>query len=277
MSLENLGNRIGVNEEGDIVPLEEVTKELGYTPLPNAKIIEAASDASRRLLDDAEAIAPNIRVDHEGNHHIYPHTAQQIIATRLSAPKPVERYDAQAELGGGLAPYRNDEKLVPLENVLDEQYRPWQEDIRVAVEQFGVAEFSLADFRTMKPDDFKIFCEHFYTFVEGVDIHRHLIEGVQGRRELDDSQTLTHLYGERTPEELLEYAKSLKWLRGDLEDTGIPRFVRAELHAPEVVGQDPRKRGDIIRGASKRIQRHHGRIPQVVRNKQKLVIEWHEK
>lgn len=271
MTPENLGSGSGMNHEGDIVPIEDVSAELGHTPMSNSAMIEAA----RRLFDEEDVIASNIRIDHDGHRRIYPQTVEEVVRARGNKPPVKGRSDAYSELGGGLQSHRDDESAIALENVLTDAYRPWQTDIRAAVEQFGLVQFTPAEFHTMKPDDYKVFCEQFYEYLQGITRHKELIEEVGGRREVNP--VLADLFGEQSSEELLKYAKVLEWLKSDLEALGIPRAVLYELKAPENSRDNAQKRATLMREAAQRRKRHHGKVVQVVKIKDRLALEWHEK
>lgn len=280
MTPEHLGNGSAMNPDGDIVPIDDIHPYSGQEDLPptNHEAIEQASETARRLFDDLGALASNELIDHEGRHRVYPRDAETIARERVAqgGVSTDEHEDAYASLGGGLRP-RHPETRVPLENVLDEEFQPWQTDIRKAVEQFGMAEFSLEDIKTMKKEDLHTFCLHFYAFMEQIVMHQRNITSVDGDVSLNPDLRLEETYGQRTKEELLRYVQILSYLTRDLEATEIPLLARTHLNAPQGHGQHAERRSKLMHEASARVKSHHGKEPQVYRVGKRLAVEWRNK
>lgn len=275
MTPENLGAGSGMNHDGDVVPIHDIEHEAGYRPRRNEAIIEDAREASKRLFDEMGAVASNVTIDHDGRQKVYPRTAEQVIAERKKraeqAPR-VERDDPYSELGGGLRGNRDEEEYIPLENVLDDSYESWQSDIRLAVEQFGLAEFTASEIQAMNKKDFELFCLHFYNYLQSIDINRNLIIGAEARTDVNPQ--LRERYGDRSPDELKKYARVLEnWLKRDLEKTGLPELVRKELHAPAGSNEDAHRRSALIHEASQSRKRHHGTM-HLVKVKDRIHVEW---
>lgn len=235
MSPEDIGNGNGVNSEGDVVPIDD------------SGIEEEASVASRRLVgEDIATVAFKATAGPEYERH-YPVTAEDIIARRkhAAAANPVqpERYNAYAELGGGLD--QSEEPHLPLENVLDDDYEPWQKDIRLAVEQFGLVEFSADELKKMKVADFMRFSLYFYSYLEDIDTNIKQIDEVDGDASL--SSNLNTIYNRQSQEKLQKYRRTLEWLKKDLEATGVPAAVRERLNVPEVPTDGGAQRRRLLR------------------------------
>lgn len=276
MAFENLGHGAGVNHEGDIVPLADLADSEGDFPELNDDIIEAASGAARRFVLDAGVVASNVIVDHEGVQRSYPHTAIAVIMAREAEKSrrgpENEATDAYAELGGGISSHREAAPSLALENVLDEDYEPWMLDVRLAVEQFGVVDFSPSELRAMKSEDFQKYSLYFYNFLQSIDMHANLIIGAEGRTDIDGG-ALRDRFGERAPEELNKYLNTLKWLKTDLEATGIPQMVRRELDAPATVHDNVVRRNKLLQQAATDKKRHGGQTVRVVKVKGKVRLE----
>lgn len=167
---------------------------------------------------------------HETRNPHWPATVERVIAERKekeTATPIFERDDAYESLGGGLPANRETElsRDERLKGVIA-QFQPWQTDIRTAVEQFGVVDYTPRELAAM--ERFDEYCIHFYGFMQSVEAHRRLIIGAEGRVDIDPT-VLGAQYPGRSAEELLDYVKKLDWLEDELNDTGIPQAVLAHL------------------------------------------------
>ena len=274
MSIENLGHGNGVDEEGDVLPLYVVADQIGESIESNDEIIERSIEAARHLALEVGAVASNVTIDHEGTEKVYPKTVEDVLTERKAQAERddesagrYERDDAQVELGGGIPPHRSEARSVPLENVIDDNYQPWQVDIRRAVEQFGMADFSLGEIQSMSGENLRLFSLHFYSYLQTININKNLIIGANYRT--DHDPILKERYGDRSPEELQEYVKTLHWLKSDLEVTGVPKLVKDKL-AESYKGKN---RNELLFTAHSDKKRHHGGMPQVVKVKGKVRVE----
>mgnify|MGYP003582212222 CR=1 FL=1 len=278
MTPENLGYG-GLNADGDVVPIEDVEVSAGYIPEENDRTIEKSADISKRILSEYTGVASSALVDREGRRRVYPRTVEQVIADRKERGEPldIEITDANADTGGGIPRHREEVPGLPLRNVLNEAYRPWQKSIGDAVKRFGLADFSLAHFermREVKPKDFYVFCEQFYDYQQGIMGDMDLIRSLNGRDVGVNSNAVKRFGEERTREELEQYIHTLGVLDDDLEETGIPQLVRTVLGTPKEREENFPRRNQVMHEAWQRRSLHHGKKVQVVKAKAGLTVEW---
>lgn len=236
--------------------------------------IEVARQASQRLLSPdmgAVAMQPLVNVEHAKR---YPAKTEDIIARRKTMVKfdEPERHDAYEELGGIRREPWLSPRFVPLENVLDDDFKPWQKDIRLAIEQFGLAEYSAGKIKSMKPEDLERFSRHFYAYLTSIDKSINFIDA--GLPDGDFNEYIRARYGKRSKEELASYRQTLKWLKSDLEDTGVPQVVRSELHIKSGRPSDAQHRY-ILDEVKHEARRHGKQAIRVVSVRDKLKLEWY--
>lgn len=231
----------GMDKDGNIVPIDDIPELAGrveQSPTPEereAEIEALANSPEYRLTPEEHRLASRAiegAMNSPEKKEGYPTSIGEVNRVRRAKQKEVvdtdnnERYNAYEELGGGLSTPR--EESEPFADVLD-KYQPWHRETTEAVEQYGVLDMTADDVAKMPESEKKAFALHFYALIDKIKAHIRMIYASEGR----DDPILQRTYGERTPEELLDYASTLKQLRQDLEQTGIPRVVRGVLKAPE--------------------------------------------
>lgn len=97
MNFENLGHGNGISEAGDVVPVEGMLYEGSDLPSNNDEIAEGVTEASRRLVDEADADAafeaPEEQISEaERRYDIAAETAAEITQTG-----PFNNYEAWEE------------------------------------------------------------------------------------------------------------------------------------------------------------------------------------
>lgn len=248
--VEHLGQNV-LDDNGDVKPWSDFVNG----EAPDERLVDVKVKVPDTHTVQAAAAAAVRSMDNEAQMKRYPREIGAIIAARKARQVVgVEHDDAYASLGGGVK--GREQAGLPLENVLDDDYEPWQVDITRAVEQFGIAEFSLTDFKRLDQADYRRFSLHFYAYLQGIEKAKWLIDHSEGRPQ--DDPDLHRIYGDRSLEELQKYRRSLDWLTADLEATGIPRSVRVTLGAPERVTTETRPiRNSLLKEAHDDNERRH--------------------
>ena len=270
-----------VDSNGDVKPADDfLDGEGGLIDAPDERLFEDVQ-VDERLIQ-ASASAALRTMDSEAGHKRYPARIEDVIARRRAKARLSHSDDdavsAQDELGGGVRAYRErDAPMNPddvLGNVIDE-YEPWQADIQLAVERFGVVEFSKGEIINLPEDKFDEYSLHFYGYVQSIDASMRLIDDTDGHVELQEY--LRDHYPGRTPEEMKKYRETLKWLKSDLAETGILEAVyrhlgvwRDRYSSDEKLAGNRRK---ALEKLAKYRHTHKAHNIQVVRNKDKLQIE----
>lgn len=130
---------------------------------------------------------------------------------------------AHEDLGGGIYGAHLEqeflENLHPLDSLV-RSYQGWEADIRVAIEQFGMAELTITDLDHMTKADKELLAKHFDGFYNIVKAHFKLIYAAEGKVEY--YPVLGDLYGkDRTDAELIEYANRLVELNKIIHDSKV--------------------------------------------------------
>lgn len=202
-------------------------------------------------------------------------TTRQLHAHRVMTEQGAsvrEASDAYAELGGGLRYREQVEELPkgiapPLVDVL-EGYTPraWHSDIKRAVEQFGLAEFSARSLAKMPAEEFKYYALHFRSFFKNAKTNLRLI---QAERPLDDPD-IQHRYGANLNEsELKDYEQYLRGMIESVQRTHLLENIEERLKV-SYPGKDSNRLLWLAHDDNKKYQTtlmREGDSPRLVRRK----------
>lgn len=273
------------NDEGDVI-VADVDASTDYVlseeEREDAAVAELEANQDRLNEDfDAARVARDM-VEIENNYRPanYPATVEAVVRDRVKAARLQETREevsnfykeannAYSELGGTTT-----KELIqqPLENVINEKYEPWQTDIKLAVEKFGLVEYSLEDFKRMKEKDRKLFQLEFYRYLENISANTRLIDASGGKADID--MNLKDRFAKQSEAELNQYRLTLDVLIDDLEATGIPQWVREEFGVHKKSDSYWSERSKRLTEARINSQKHPAKDAQVIATSAGPAFEW---